>query len=204
MTYWKGGHGESSRIMARQYAKNIEKMPRQLVGLNETKIRWTKTFNISLQSKSINWEVFVKSYESLPERKNVWSAKYKSRIGSVMQNLQRHKHAETSGCPNCGEVENIDHVFTCASEASNTTYTTQREILTRYLHNGTSPNLQQCSLKSERDLVCNSEWDEPFKKLATKQYALGQLAFFGGFWINEIVSAQLAYLRKIGSRKTEK
>jgi hypothetical protein len=58
--------------------------------------------------------------------------------------------------------------------ASNTTYTTQGKILTKYLHDSTSPNLQTvlldiCDLLREKsDLVCNSEWNEPFKKLATK------------------------------------
>jgi len=55
----------------------------------------------------------------------------------------RRKHATDKGCPNCGMVEDSDHIFTRRSTVTEDILRSQEEKLRLYLKDMTSSQLQE-------------------------------------------------------------
>jgi len=137
--------GESWRLRMDDtpIAGNIERTLKHRLGLKSMPTRWKTLLNLSDdQWRTIDWEVFTKTHDILPDWKNIWMTKHNARLGPVMTNMVRRRHATDEGCPNCGMREDTDHIFTCRSTVSEAIFRRQKEILKLHLQDTTSKQMQ--------------------------------------------------------------
>ena len=182
--------GESWRLYMDNtpIAGNIERTLNLQLGLKSMQTRWKTLLNLSEdQWRTIDWEVFTKTHDILPDWKNIWMTKHNAQMGPVMANMVRRQHATDEGCPNCGVREDTDHIFTCKSPVTEDIFKSQEEILKLHLQDTTSTQLQLIIMElvttfRETREPAHLDVDNAHAGIILHQYRLGLPAFLGGFW----------------------
>ena len=158
----------------------------------------------------ISWDLFQAVNKNNASWKQIFQAKYNSRVLPVMKNMKRRKHSESDHCPNCGALETIEHVLQCPAVSQEDEMSVQLHDLIEFLASTTSVNIKESIIKLVRYFrykeVITFDPDVPqgIIDIAYKQADLGQSALYGGFWLKGWQLQQKEYNTRFKIRHSAK
>ena len=189
----------------------IEEGIRDYMYEDKVKRKWMKYLKITeVQMKEISWDLFQAINVHNTSWKQIFMAKYNSRILPVMKNMKRRKHSDNDLCPNCGAIETTEHIMQCKADVQEEEMKVQIHELETFLATTTSVHIKAVLLKLVRyfryneALTFDENIPQEIKDLALQQASMGQAALYGGFWLQQWQVKQKEYYKRFKLRYSAK